>query len=806
VATILMALPLVAWLQAVTPSAPAPAPMDSVARDTTRRSPHIVRQFPAIEVRAPIHDLGSSESVHLVTPMALRELPVDQLRDVIQTQAGVVVEGEELHVRGGRPGELDQVVEGVTLNDPLRHRPMDVPVLALRGVELISGGQDAEHGGALAGVLQMRTQDPTPRWSDAGLDTHYDQGSARVGGLLVAGLGVVAAADVMGDDTWLPTVRANRHRDLLGLRIGWRAENRILGWAKLAPMDDPSRASVQVFASRELHEPWDPSWTKDGWYTPCADDSCTRPGWSDTEPTGPGASSWTHYTAASHLAVTDERRLGTIVNLSRTRPSSRTSVSLGWVHASSVRSPNGLPGDGFLYAGGPPVLGFENVWENPFYVYWGDDPLYRETRSDQLSLRADHGWAPDANRTARVGAGITYDALSLHELDATTFGKELDSLRAFHVYAPGGFAYAQTRWKVQGMVLNVGLRGQLFSAGPQASHGFAEPAPHARLSLSPRLGIAYPVSVRDVFSLAYVRLEQDPNREFLYDNRSLGAVSNRAPLGNPNLVPATVVSYQGAVKHVFTPTSAAQIAGFFRDVYGQVGARNYAFLPGAYELRYTNEDEGHVIGFEVSLLHENDRRHAELHYTWMEAYGNESRPEGDPYGFVRGPRTPPLMDSPLSWDRRHTLGCSGYWPMFERWTVSWSTVLGSSLPWTPKPRRAPIDTLAEVNSARLGISENTDISVRWDPPVFPIPLSFGFEVRNLFDNRTDRAATVDGYPHAVINTVFDDYSAYRTETGEKGGAYWYDLDGDGTPEWVPVHDPRLLGPPRRLRLSVGARW
>src|SRR5262249_41163745 len=189
---------------AAAPPASVPAATDSAARDTTKR--RIVREFPPIEVRAPLHDLRSSETVHLVTPQALQTLPADQMLDALRTQPGVVVDGEELHVRGGRAGEIDQVVEGVVLNDPVRHRPMNVPLLALRGIELVSGGQDAEHGGALAGVLQMRTEDPTPRWStawkystDAGLDTHYDQASGRIGGPLHAfGLGVVGAADVMG--------------------------------------------------------------------------------------------------------------------------------------------------------------------------------------------------------------------------------------------------------------------------------------------------------------------------------------------------------------------------------------------------------------------------------------------------------------------------------------------------------------------------------------------------------------------------------------------------------------------------------
>ena len=66
---------------------------------------------------------------------------------------------------------------------------------------------------------------------------------------------------------------------------------------------------------------------------------------------------------------------------------------------------------------------------------------------------------------------------------------------------------------------------------------------------------------------------------------------------------------------------------------------------------------------------------------------------------------------------------------------------------------------------------------------------------------------MDGYPNPVINTVYDDYSAYRTESGQGGGAFWVPTGiGTGTGYWVPVHDPRLFNPPRTVRISVGASW
>ena len=45
-------------------------------------------------------------------------LPVEEFEDVIALQAGVVTTGGEIHVRGGRGGEISYMVDGITVTDP----------------------------------------------------------------------------------------------------------------------------------------------------------------------------------------------------------------------------------------------------------------------------------------------------------------------------------------------------------------------------------------------------------------------------------------------------------------------------------------------------------------------------------------------------------------------------------------------------------------------------------------------------------------------------------------------------------------
>src|SRR6185436_11030612 len=191
----------------------------------------------------------SNQTVHELGARAIRTYPVDGVADVLAMQPGVVATGEELHVRGGRAGETVVTLDGLVLNEPQRHRAADLPLLAVRTIEVVSGMPESRLPGGLAGVIDFHTLDPTARFegetrwqSDGGLDTKFDRWSARASAPLhVAGLGFAAAADLRMDDTSLPQLRTRERDDWAGLPLGLRADNRLAGWFKLAPVERPQR-------------------------------------------------------------------------------------------------------------------------------------------------------------------------------------------------------------------------------------------------------------------------------------------------------------------------------------------------------------------------------------------------------------------------------------------------------------------------------------------------------------------------------------------------------------------------------------
>ena len=784
-------------------SATSPAPADSAAH------PRIVRRFEEVVVRGGrLHDPRSSQTVHLIPPAALRTLPLDDLAGAVALQAGVVAQAEQLHVRGGRAGEMRVVLDGVALNEPLRDRAPELPLLAVHGASLVSGGLDAEHGGSLAGVLDVRTVDPGPIWTGEALwrtDTrrfaHYDRLGVRLGGPLgVLGLGAVVTADATFDDTHLPALRTGHTKTWLGT-LGWRADNRLLAHLKLAPVGARGGPALQLLASRRVDRPFDAMWTVDGWTIPCVGPECLEgPGYSPTPVPG-----WQRYNAADHAVMTDERRLSAVASYSLPRARDRMSATLGLTTVRGLTSVGGRDDESYLTKARAPNFGnWESAINDPFLVYSGDEPYFRRSAADAWTVRADYErWTPRGSG-GKAGLGGTYHAVRLRELDVTTFNTGLDSLRSFEAYAPGGFAYAQARWVFEGMVVNAGLRGEYFTAGPQAERQSFAGAAHGVWSLSPRLGVAYPISPRDVFSLAYVRVQQDPARDFLYDQRI--RPNNYRPLGNPAIEPATVISWQAALKHLMGERWSLQGAVFLRDVFGEVGARNFVPERRQQIFRYESADDAHAIGWELSLMRTEGDVNFDLHYTWMMAEGAESLEEGIPFYLRSGFRPVPIGVHPLSWDRRHSLTLAA-WREWEHVSLAWSTQAGSGLPWTPATRRQLEGDLSRVNTGRFNGAESSALSARFRLPWwFRSHASIGLEVRNVFDFRSDARATISGYPHFEINTAYDDYGAFRSETGLGGGAYWDDRDGDGYPGWVRVHDPRLVNPPRSVRLELGATW
>ncbi len=108
--------------------------------------------------QAVIKDITSSEA--RVSSEEIAKLPVQEVSDVIQLQAGVNVSNSgAIHIRGGRASEVSYVVDGIRVTDDYDGSSgVRLENESIQELQVISGSFNAEHGQALSGVVNVVTK------------------------------------------------------------------------------------------------------------------------------------------------------------------------------------------------------------------------------------------------------------------------------------------------------------------------------------------------------------------------------------------------------------------------------------------------------------------------------------------------------------------------------------------------------------------------------------------------------------------------------------------------------------------------
>ena len=153
-----------------------------------------------------------------------------------------------------------------------------------------------------------------------------------------------------------------------------------------------------------------------------------------------------------------------------------------------------------------------------------------------------------------------------------------------------GAAYGQTKLEFRGMIANLGLRLDYSHAGGEwYEYADFEPtfsgvpvedgdprvaldsllttaATERQVTLSPRLGVSFPVtSVSKLyFNYGHFRSLPDPDR--LYLVRAFASSGQITQLGNPNLPLPKTVAYELGYEQAFFGQFLARIAGYYKDV------------------------------------------------------------------------------------------------------------------------------------------------------------------------------------------------------------------------------------------------
>jgi len=306
-----------------------------------------------------------------------------------------------------------------------------------------------------------------------------------------------------------------------------------------------------------------------------------------------------------------------------------------------------------------------NLKDNDGFYTYGPGPSYYRLRwnyDQKITYSGKVTYYSQIDKNNEIKAGAEFNYYDIFDFDrdlasgGNVYGQRVD-------VNPYSFAaFFEDKMEYEGMILNAGLRLDYFSSNttfPADPNDPVEPGEgkiknpiktKARTYISPRLGIAHPITDRDVIYFNYGRYFQIPRFFILYSNLSFD-LSGAFPLvGNPNIEPETTTSYEVGVKHQITNDMKIEVK--------LTDTRQVYYTAANYYTIYQNLDYGNVRGFEIQLYKRMNRfLGGTINYTYSIAKGKSSSYRQN-YDLTWANSIIPTEENFLDWDQRHTLNAN----------------------------------------------------------------------------------------------------------------------------------------------------
>ncbi len=309
--------------------------------------------------------------------------------------------------------------------------------------------------------------------------------------------------------------------------------------------------------------------------------------------------------------------------------------------------------------------------------------------------------------------------------------------------------------------------------------------------VSPRLGVAYPITAKGVIHFSFGHFFQIPSFEDLYKDPGIKLAEESGKFGvfgNPNLKPQRTVMYELGLQQELIPGFSLDLTGYYRDVRDWVSTGIPVDLGGGTSYyTYINKDYSNVRGVTLNLNKRFSNSYGfSINYTFQIAEGSNSNPDQE-FGALKDNAEPVRAILPLDWDQTHTINGS-FFTGGKSWSLTLLGQFGSGYPYTPSQNVATtqgisVSTVLPTNSRRKPITYNLDLNFQYTLPI-PGPESRLYvKIFNLTDRRNQ-------------NTVYGDTgTADRTYTIQgSGGDYNTVAEFYSRPDWYSA--------PRQIQIGL----
>jgi outer membrane receptor protein involved in Fe transport len=760
-----------------------------------------------VEEERPMIEKEKTSSTRSISEEDVEVRAINTVQQAIAAQPGVVMRGDEVHIRGGRSGEVKTYVDGIEVTDPfMGSNTLSVSFASLSEFEFISGGFDAEYGDVQSGIINIITREGGKNFSgeikyltdDFGSEDktyfNYDFVALGMGGpLFTEKIRWYVSGEGIFSDTYLSTVEERMSHDMYGKMFGVsvknRQENDYSAQGKLSFfLTSDKKLTVEHLTSWSDRDVYLHHFSREGYW------SEERDHWWWT----PLDSTYSYYNAAEHTPNIRDRTEASKMSWRHTlSPNTFYTANLGYFSSSGKQSVLGK--DPWEYTGFSSSQNTDPA--NSYYVVQGDYPQWQEYDTNMTTFRIDVTSQRGEVHQLKGGWKHTYyDLYNYEALYSDSSRPDGIFHDSYHVFSNGGALYIQDKMRYEGMVVNLGLRFDIYDPGSMVVRQLWRH--RVKMQLSPRLGIAYPISDRDALHFHYGRFYQLPRLETLYKYFGQSVDYSNTIIGNPFLEPETTIMYELGVKHQFTTNVAADVTAFYKDIFGLLDTQEVEGSPEYSPSTYVNTDYGSVRGIELQLRKRfSNYFSGSFTYTYSVATGVSSS-ENQGYEVSLGTiERKPLSEQPLDWDERHVIVANLHFADPGNWDMNADFSYGSGQPFTPILVSQKSIEPEQINTGRLPSWWTMNVKGQKKYSIYGQEFILFFEGWNIFDNETIRTLSRGTWP---VGDAY--YQEYYTEEGELGGAYLKDLDGDGVDDLVPLNDPSVYTSPRHFRVGIAFDW
>ncbi len=673
-----------------------------------------------------------TSKVAIVSSEEILNMPVQTVQDILTTKAGFTTDADgDLHVRGGRTGELAFMVDGVKLEDPLYGEYSEsFNKDAVNEMVIISGTFNAEYGDAMSGIVNIVTKDgseafhgrleytspminnspyrksnPFPGVADQYEYTEksvYDRSDVYIPGTLRASL----EGPIVPNLTFFLSGFVNNENSYLPHGYSLVKD----GFGKLTYFASPTlkfALSGQIGWSerQEYSHPWK--------YLSENQEHTTKN-------TNRQVLTLTH-TINNNLFYT--------VNLSR------------FENAQKIQVGDKLPSEYQIGKTGETVY---------FYVE-GDDSRYADNNTVTYRGIVDATFQANNYHQFKTGLHLVSHNINVYEEEEPwPSGAQL---KDDYTKKPFEFAaYIQDKIEYNYLILNFGLRYDY--ADPKATmwpdinrFGYfdennnwvlaEEVEVDPKSQLSPRIGLAHPITEDAVLHFAYGHFFQYPDYNSLYYNINKDLGTALPLVGNPNVKAQKTVSYEVGIKYRLGENWAIDATAWYKDITDLLSTLHVSYLSQDYVVYY-NSDYASVKGIDITFNKRyNNYFSGSIDYTYMVAKGNNSDPLGG-YFDAFEQEDIPHREYFLDFDQRHSIALNlnffipDHHGLLSDINLNVIFKASSGLPYTPY-----VDPTVriDVNSGRKPWISTFDFRAQKLITFGGVSTALFLEVTNLFDTQ-----------------------------------------------------------------------